>query len=107
MSTPSQFDILNGGRSVNIKNRAGLDETVNVKALPIRSMPQWMEAQTDEAKLVELATGKSAQWVDQLTPEAHVAILTAAEEVNSGFFDSWLARLKVRQERLAKTMAGT
>ena len=99
------FDTLIGGRKVEVTRRDGSQETVTVLQLPVRRFPEYLQAQDNEARMVELLTGKPPDWVDGLSEESHVAILTAGDEVNRDFFFSWQKRTRDRLQRLAATVA--
>lgn len=73
---------------------------LEVKQLPLRRMEEWLRVQQKEAQMIELATGLKPEEVDALSLESQVAILEKAEELNSGFFVSWLRRRANREELL-------
>jgi hypothetical protein len=60
-----------------------------------------LEAQDDEMKLVELYTGKDADWIDSLTIASHEKIVVIGGEVNFPIFDRWAQRKAVAIERLS------
>lgn len=80
-----------GERSVN---------GIVVRAIPIRRMEDWLRAQGDEAKMIEIATGLSPEAVDRLDQPSAEAVLIAAEELNRDFFQRYLDRQIARKRRI-------
>ena len=102
----SKTETLLGGRMMVAAYVDGTTETVKVRQLPIRLLPQYLAAIDDEPKLVELLCDKPAGWSDNLRLESHEAILAAGEELNSESFFAWLRRRVSRQERLVPGSSG-
>ncbi len=102
----SKTETLLGGRTMVAAFNDGTSETVQVRQLPIRLLPQYLAAIDDEPKLVELLCDKPSGWSDNLRLDSHAAILAAGEEVNSESFFAWLRRRVSRQERLAPGSSG-
>lgn len=94
---------LTGKRSVPVKYQNGLTEDIEVRALPIRLMPQYMSAYANnaEAEMIQLFTDKKLEWSDALTPESVQAVLAAGEEVNRDFLAAYAGRVLTRTKYLA------
>lgn len=80
--------------------QTGETETLELRPLPLRKMELWLGALTDEAKMIDLATGKPSDWVDSLSPESANDLVQKVEEINRDFFYSWLRRRISRAEEM-------
>lgn len=93
-------ETLFGGAEMTVKLLNGATKTVRVRQLPVREMRAFLQAQDDEARMIELACKLDAATVDALAPKSHEALIAAVEKVNADFFGRWLDRLKQRTEKL-------
>jgi len=89
-----------GFTEVSVKLLDGTSHTVRVRQLPVRQMHAFLQAQDNEAQMIELACQLDSATVDLLAPESHELLIAKIEEVNADFFSRWVARLKNRTERL-------
>ena len=89
-----------GYKEVTVTHNDKTSQTVRVKQLPVRSMPDYLRAQDDEAALIALACDKKPEWSDTLTPESLENLVAEVEAVNKDFFQRWFERRKQRAERL-------
>lgn len=99
---PTKTEILFGGEDIAVVMLDSATELVRVKILPIRQFPQYQAALSNEPKLVELFTGKPAEWVDQLSTSSFEEIILSGERINSDFFGRWQDRQKKRANILPK-----
>lgn len=107
MNAPIEtFDTLIGGKQVIVNLTDGMKESVFVKQLPIRKLPEYLAKQDDEAGLIELATDKPAGWADKLTIDSHETLIEAVEAMNHVPFFAWLRRKVRRAEQLAPGSTG-
>jgi hypothetical protein len=105
MNTPTKTETLLGGSEFEVALRDGTKAQVSVRQLPIRRMKDYLKAQEDEADMIELACTLNgepvkAQFVDNLAPESHAALVAEIERVNTDFFLAWGKRQRERGERL-------
>ena len=89
-----------GFTEVSVKLLDGTTRPVQVRQLPVRQMHAYLQAQDNEARMIELACQLDSATVDLLAPESHEQLIAKIEEVNADFFSRWVARLKDRTERL-------
>jgi hypothetical protein len=96
----NKTETLLGGSDFEVLHLDGTKAVVRVRQIPVRLMPRFLEAQGDEAKMIEIATGMSPESVDALAPDSHETLVVEIERVNSDFFLRWVERQKARAERL-------
>lgn len=101
-----KMETLNGGSNLTAHYKDGTCETVKVRQLPIRLLPDYLKTVDDECARLELLCDKPAGWSDKLTQESHVDLLTAGEGLNNDSFFAWLRRRVQRQERLVPGSSG-
>jgi hypothetical protein len=91
-----------GTKPVPVRYNNGHEESIDVRAVPIRLMPRLSSAYLthDEGALIELYTGKKPEWSDALTPESIETVLAAGEEMNRGPFGAYAARTLARSRFL-------
>lgn len=104
MATP-RFTILTAGVDFEIALLDNSKQTVKVRQLPVRLMSAYLEAQGDEPKMIELATGLQPEVVDSLTQESHADLVAKIEEVNADFFSAWGNRQKARVAKIKAAFA--
>jgi hypothetical protein len=76
---------------------------LQVRAIPARDYPQYLQVVNDELRAAEFVTGQPRGWADTLTPESLGELIELSEEINLGFF-SWVQRARRRAERLMPGM---
>ncbi len=89
-----------GEESVEALKRDGSPVVVKVSALPLSKMDKWLVAQDDESEMIQLATGLTAEQIDELSPESQETLLKFAEEMNASFFERFVARKLQRVQKL-------
>ncbi len=87
-----EFEILYGEAEVTVTTRAGKTEKVKVRALPLRELRKYTEAQEDDVALSELLTGKESDFIDKLTDESVYAIVDKGRELNHPRMANWVKR---------------
>jgi len=108
MSNPneSKTDALLGGREIQVTWPDGNKETVFVRQVKASELVALLNVIDHEAKMIELCTGKTIDWIDNLSllsPSDYARLAEAVNEVNMDFFSSWYRRQKSRQISLSKT----
>lgn len=104
-SGPTTNETLLGEGTVHAFHLDGTCEATKVRQLRIRDYPEYLKAIDDEAKAIEVFTGKDAAWVDSLTPNACLEIITEGERINMDFFSQWVQRKLARQEKMVPGLA--
>lgn len=89
-----------GGSDREVVFQDGRTECIRVRVLTVDDLNRYAVALEAEKKLVQLYTGKDAAWVDKLSPESLVMVLTEGDRLNSFLADLLALRLQ-RQRRLA------
>ena len=89
-----------GGSPATASTRQGTTEEVFLRQLPVRLYPKLRDLASDESAQLELYCDRPSGWADTLTPESHEALLAAAEDLNSDFFQRWVERQRTKQERV-------
>jgi hypothetical protein len=89
-----------GGVTYNATKLDGSIEEVRIAQVPIKSFPDYLNAQEDEPRMVEMFCGKPKGWSDQLTPGSFEHIIAEGERINADFFSRWVQRRLARQEKL-------
>lgn len=97
---PTPTETLLGVGAATVRHADGRTEAVTLRQLPVRQLPDLLAALDDEARMLELFTGKPAAWVDALPPAEFERLLAEGERLNADFFGRWLARRLDRQEKL-------
>ena len=98
--TLTAFEIISGGVEIKVKHLDNSEETVKVRQLPLRHIAEYGNIQSDEAKVIELVTGKPGDWVDGLSVESQEALIELGESLNFGPFYRWTERRLKANERL-------
>jgi len=80
------------GNEIIVAFLDGRQESVIVRYLPARLLPQLQKHIRDESMLVEIFTGKESAWVDGLAPEGHEAILLVGWAINKDNLSSYSTR---------------
>ena len=96
----NKITTLCGGKSVSVTKLDGSTESIFVKQLPARLMPDYAKAQDEEVQLIKLATGRDEAWCDTLSRQSHEQLVAEVEAANAAFFLSWFERRKQRAEKL-------
>jgi hypothetical protein len=94
------METLVGGTTFVITKTDTAQETVQIRQLPVRLLPQMLAALEDEPAMVELFCDKPQGWSDSLSPESFEHIITEGERINADFFSRWAQRRIQRVERL-------
>ena len=100
MPAPTPTETLLGGSTATVRHLDGHTEAVRLRQLPVRQLPELLAALDDEARMLELFTGKPAAWVDVLPTDEFERLLAEGERINADFFRRWLDRRMQRQEKL-------
>lgn len=100
----SDVETLLGGLPISVKFRDGTTEKVFVREVPIRKLPDFMEAQDDEPALVELVCEKPEGWADTLTTESFEGIVRQGGDLNFPLLERWLQRKADAVKRLQPMM---
>ena len=95
---PTGEEILAKGATVVVKDRAGVDVSVFVRMLPVKSYPDYIRVMEDEERAVDLFADKPGL-SDTLPPSSIGMIMEEGERVNSDFFPWFVRRLR-RMERV-------
>ena len=101
-TTPNPLTTLLGGEELTLTQLDGATETVRVRQLAVRQLPQMLGALEDEARLVELYCDKPPGWADTLARASHEALIAAGERINGDIFARWVERRRKNQERLPR-----
>lgn len=96
----NDLETIRGGVDLEVQLIGGGTETVFVKQIPIRQMPQLLAALEDEPRMVEIFCDRPEGWSDTLTPESFERLVAEGDRLNAVFFSRWLRRRLDRQERL-------
>jgi hypothetical protein len=83
----------------------GKTEEIEVKALALSQMREYLRVVDDEAATIALFTGCDAEWVDSLTRESALEVLAAGEVLNLDFLSSFARRSMARQAKLLGAIA--
>lgn len=78
----------------------GTRETVEVRELPMREMPNYLAAFDDEVTQAALFGGKDEAWALQLTAQSHYDLMLKGEALNRPNLDPWFRRRMRRIELL-------
>jgi hypothetical protein len=105
MNTSTQTETMNNGGDFPVQLRNGNKAQVFVRQLPARQMSAFLKVQDDEAGMIELActlNGKplKPEFVDDLAPASHAALVAEIERVNDDFFEEWGKRQRKRAAKL-------
>lgn len=96
MSTETLF----GGIQLEVALVTGGTETVFIRQLPVRLMPQMLASLEDENRLVELFCDRPEGWSDNLAAESFEKVVLEGERLNADFFSRWVQRRLTRQEKV-------
>lgn len=99
---PDKLTTLIGSVERIVTKPDGATETVRIRQLPIRLLPQYLASLDDEPRMVELLCDKPSGWSDSLSPADFEGIIEEGERLNSDFFSRWLERKKKREQFLPK-----
>jgi len=100
LSEAAKNAVLTRGTSIDITTLDGRSETVKVRMLPQRLMPDYQAIVENEAQSIELFCAKPAGWADTLELDSHVAILAAGEALNLDPLSRYCARARARREKI-------
>lgn len=89
-----------GGVSLEVTREDGSKETVFVRRLRAKDMPNFLLAIEDEEKQIQLACGQSAEWIEGLSAESYNVVADQVQELNLAFFEGWFRRQMKRLEVL-------
>lgn len=89
-----------GGEQMEVTTLKGEKEQIKVCQLPVSLFQAYLDSTDDEPRLISLLTGKPTDWVDTLTPDSCVALITKGEGLNGDFFGQWFRRKIQRQQKL-------
>lgn len=96
-----------GSVEVTVKFQDGHSETVKVSQVPFNKMLDYLKAQDDECKLIELVCGKAEGWAVSLVAEDFNKLVELGERVNADFFGQWWNRRLERLERMLPKKAAS
>lgn len=101
METPKYpMATLQGGVDYEAVKRDGTKEQVKILQLPIKLMPQYGAALTNEPALVELLCNRPKDWSDGLTNECFEHIVVTGREIHKDFFACFQQRQREAIELL-------
>lgn len=95
---PTPEEILAKGKNVVVKDRAGVENTVFVRMLPVSSYPDYIMVMEDEEKAVDLFTNTPGL-SETLPPSSIGTIVEEGERLNTDFFP-WFVRRARRIQRV-------
>jgi hypothetical protein len=95
---PTPEEILAKGTNVVVKDRAGVEDTVFVRMLPMKSYPDYIRVMEDEEQAADLFTDKPGLSAS-LPPSSIGKIVEEGERVNADFFPWFVRRLR-RMEKV-------
>ena len=95
----SRLEQLIGGRDCVVRKQDGATDTVKVRHLRISDLNNYATSTGDETALLALYTGRTQEWVESLTDESQIEILTVGDALNSFLADALALRIQ-RQARL-------
>jgi predicted LPLAT superfamily acyltransferase len=74
-------------KNLTVRFLDGTEESIQINLLPVRAYCDLDFHFSNEARLIEIYARKDSAWVDALTPDSAIEILTAGEEINMGHFE--------------------
>jgi hypothetical protein len=100
MNEPTMTTI-NGGTEILVLFNDGKEpETVKVRQLPVKLMPEFSKTMGNEPAQIELYCDKPSGWSETLTPESSNEIADLGLELNLDFFGKWFRRQKRTSEAM-------
>lgn len=90
--------VLHGGESFRVSFRGDSPaEDVLVRLLPVRQYVDFISAQEDETKVIELVCDRPPGWAEKLTPSWHSILIESCFALNF----SWAIAWSIRQQAMA------
>ncbi len=89
---PDSLTTVLGGTELEVTRIDGTKERVQVRALPITKMQEYLDSILDEIATVALSCDRSRAWAESLTPQSFNQVAETGVDLNLPFFSAWMKR---------------